>query len=296
MPGKLLTVIWIFVLPWVSFGQEIQVKGGFMQDSIGLGQPIQYWLTVSYPPQLQVVLPDSNFNFQPFELVSKSYTPTQIRKPQYFDSAVYSLTSFEIDSVQFLNLPAIFISQQDSNLINAPTDSIYTIHQVVMASDTLSLKENTEFREVASNVNYPLIWILTGLLVVLGFFTYLFFGARIKKYFILRQLHRDYSTFSDKISQAIKDLKTGQDKQKAANALSIWKVFMERLEKKPYTSLTSKEILSLSEAKELKDVLRNIDRSIYGGVTNETLFKDFQSIEDFTQHRYGIVVESIKNN
>ncbi len=280
----------------MAISQEIQVRGGFVQDSIGIGEPVEYWLTASYPQQLQVVFPDSTYNFRFFELVDKNFTPTTVRTPGYFDSAVYTLRSFEIDSVQYLNLPAIFINQRDSNLIYAPLDSIYTIHMVAAVSDTVQLIENTEFREVVGNVNYPLIWILIVVLVIIGVAVYLIFGKRIRKYFILKRLSREYQTFSDKLTQAIRKMKEHKDQQEVEHALTSWKVFMEKLEKKPYTSLTSKEILNFSETRELKDVLKNIDRSIYGGVVADDLYKEFQSIEDFTQHRYGIVTESIKNN
>tara|TARA_Y100001972_G_scaffold77175_1_gene93765 strand:- start:1180 stop:2022 length:843 start_codon:yes stop_codon:yes gene_type:complete len=276
--------------------QEIRVHGGFVQDSIGIGEPVQYWLSASYPKQLQLVFPDSNYNFRFFELVDKKFTTTRVREPGYFDSAVYTLRSFEIDSVQYLNLPAIFINQRDSNLIYAPMDSIYTIHMVAAVSDTVQLIENTAFREVAGNVNYPLIWILVIVLIIIGVTVFLVFGKRIKKYFILKRLSREYRTFSDNLTAAIRKMKDHKDQKEAEHALITWKVFMEKLEKKPYTSLTSKEILGFTETRELKDVLKNIDRSIYGGMVTDDLYKEFQSIEDFTQHRYGIVTESIKNN
>jgi len=289
-------IIWLLLLPWIVSGQEIQVRGGFVQDSIGIGEPVQYWLSASYPQQLQVVFPDSNYNFRYFELVNKKFTPTTIREPGYFDSAVYTLRSFEIDSVQYLNLPAIIINQRDSNLIYAPLDSIYTVHMIAAVSDTVQLKENTTFREVAANVNYPLIWILVVVLVIIGVTIYLIFGQRIRKYFILKRLSKEYRIFSDKLTVAIRKMKEHKDQQEVEHALTSWKVFMEKLEKKPYTSLTSKEILGFSEAQELKDVLKNIDRSIYGGVVADDLYKEFQLIEDFTQYRYGKVTESIKNN
>jgi len=296
VPGKYLAVIWIVLLPWMVTSQEIRVHGGFVQDSIGIGEPVQYWLSASYPKQLQLVFPDSNYNFRFFELVDKKFTTTRVREPGYFDSAVYTLRSFEIDSVQYLNLPAIFINQRDSNLIYAPMDSIYTIHMVAAVSDTVQLIENTAFREVAGNVNYPLIWILVIVLIIIGVTVFLVFGKRIKKYFILKRLSREYRTFSDNLTAAIRKMKDHKDQKEAEHALITWKVFMEKLEKKPYTSLTSKEILGFTETRELKDVLKNIDRSIYGGMVTDDLYKEFQSIEDFTQHRYGIVTESIKNN
>ncbi len=295
MRGRPLFFIAVLMLSAPTYGQEIRVQGGFVQDSIGIGEPVQYWLSASYPEQLQVVFPDSNYNFRFFELVEKKFIPTKVRNPGYFDSAVYTLRSFEIDSVQYLNLPAIFINQRDSNLIYAPLDSIYTEQLVAVVSDTLSLKENTAYREVAGNVNYPLIWILVGFFLVIVIAVYFFFGERIKRYFILKRLSKDYRVFSDKLTQSIRLIRDGKDSKKAEDALNTWKAFMEKLEKKPYRSLTSKEILTFSETSELKDVLKNIDRSIYGGIMADDLYKDFQSIEDFTQHRYGIVVENIKN-
>lgn len=296
MQGRFLVIICLLLLPWLANSQEIRVRGGFVQDSIGIGEPVQYWLSATYPQQLQLVFPDSNYNFRFFELVDKKFTPTKVKGPGYFDSAVYTLRSFEIDSVQYLNLPAIFINQRDSNLIYAPLDSIYTVHMVPTLSDTLHLIENTQYREVAGNVNYPLIWILVGLLVIGAIIVYLVFGDRIRKYFLLKRLSREYRVFSDKLTDAIRKMKDHKDQKEVEHALNSWKVFMEKLEKKPYTSLTSKEILSFSETRELKDVLKNIDRSIYGGVVADDLYKEFQSIEDFTQHRYGMVTESIKNN
>ena len=296
MPGKVLAVIWLFLSPWMTFSQEIQVRGGFVQDSIGIGEPVQYWLSASYPQQLQMVFPDSNYNFQYFELVHKKFIPTKVKGSGYFDSAVYTLRSFEIDPVQYLNMPAIFINQRDSNLIYAPLDSIYTVHMVPTLSDTLHLKENTAYRAVAKNVNYPLIWIIVIVLAIIAVTVFLIFGKRIRKYFILKRLSKEYRAFSDKLTEAIRKMKDHKDQKEVEHALNTWKVFMEKLEKKPYTSLTSKEILGFNETRELKDVLKNIDRSIYGGVVADNLYKEFQSIEDFTQHRYGIVTESIKNN
>ncbi len=67
------------------------------------------------------------------------------------------------------------------------------------------------------------------------------------------------------------------------------------LEDKPYTKLTTKEIMMLEYTKELKETLRNIDRSVYGRVPNEELYKEFQAVEDFTQHRYSVITDQIKN-
>jgi hypothetical protein len=53
--------------------------------------------------------------------------------------------------------------------------------------------------------------------------------------------------------------------------------------------------MALEHTAELKDTLKSIDRSVYGKKENAELFKDFQAIEDFTQHRYQLIIDQIKN-
>ena len=74
-----------------------------------------------------------------------------------------------------------------------------------------------------------------------------------------------------------------------------WKNYLERLELQPFSKLTTKEILALEFTSELKEALRNIDRSVYGNHRDAELYKSFQDIEDFTQHRFHMKIEDIKN-
>jgi hypothetical protein len=63
-----------------------------------------------------------------------------------------------------------------------------------------------------------------------------------------------------------------------------------------FTKLTTQEILSnYDHTEELKTALKSIDRCIYGGITDENLYRHFQSIEDFTQYRYGKKIDEIKH-
>ena len=67
-----------------SPAQEVIVKGTFRSDSIMIGKPVAYSLTASYPRDLQILFPDSTYDFTPYELDSKEYFTT--RTPEMFSS------------------------------------------------------------------------------------------------------------------------------------------------------------------------------------------------------------------
>lgn len=297
MSGKVLNsiIVFLFFLQG-TFAQEVMVRGGFVKDHFEIGDNIDFWLTASYPERLELVLPDSLYDFGVFEYADKNYYPSKIKSGIIYDSAIYTLQCYEIDPIQRLKLPAILLSEGDSILIFSKPDSILFHQLVTQISDTTKLKTNLQFADVKTQFNYPLMWVLFGALLVVTVTIVLIFGKSIVRKIKLRKLKKDYIQFSDELTVFIRQLKEKPDKQTAELAVSKWKKFSERLESKPYSKLTSKEILALGYTAELQDPLRAIDRFIYGGLAEENLYKQFHGIEDFTQHRYSIVVDEIKNS
>jgi hypothetical protein len=292
-------LLFILSLLWASstFAQEISVKGGFVQDSVKIGEDIQYWLTASYPESLDLILPDTLYDFSPWEFSGKSYFPSQLKEDQVFDSAVYVLQSYEIDPVQYMSLPAFLIkSKNDTVTVNAATDSLFFQTLIPAQADSIKLKTNTVYQEVSSLINYPLIWIIAGVLLVIAIVVFFIFGGRIRKMLKLRKLKKDYIKFSEQLTQQIRTLKKDPSRTTAESSLVNWKLFLEKMENRPFSKLTTKEIMALDYTSELNDTLKNIDRCIYGGISDENLYKSFQAIEDFTQHRYTVITDQIKNS
>ena len=276
-------------------GQEIKIRTGFVQDSLGIGEPVQYWLSASYPAEMEVILPDSAYNFSPFEIIDREFTPTQARENMAYDSAVYTLQSFEIDLVQYLAVEAIVLEGADTVKLSSDRDSIYFRELVTEVSDSTLLKTNLAYREVEGIFNYPL-WSFIGLGVfILMILTLIIFGKKIARSFRLKKLKKEYEQFSYKITLHINKLKEAPEPQIAESALTDWKKYLERLEKVPYSKYTTKEILAYENNRELKDTLKIIDRTVYGKVAQKDIFKSFQDIEDFTQHRYSMALDRIKN-
>lgn len=276
-------------------GQEIKIRSGFIEDSLGVGEPVRYWTTASYPAKMEVILPDSSYDFSPFELVERGFTPTEAVGEMARDSAVYTLQSFEIDLVQYLSVNALVLEGADTLTIASDLDSIYFTELAPAVTDSTQLKINLAYRDVDGLFNYPL-WSFIALgIFVLMLLTLLIFGRRIAKNFRMKKLRREYQQFSYKIGLHINKLKEQPEPLLAEEALSDWKKYLERLEKIPYSKYTTKEILAYDNNQEIKDSLKIIDRTVYGKIEQAEVFKSFQDIEDFTQHRYTMALDRIKN-
>ena len=298
MPDKRSCFISLILLYSIFVsGQEIKIKGGFIEDSFQLGNTVHFWITAEYPKEIELLFADSNYNFSPFEYFDKSFIETRLINDNAFDSAVYGFLSFEIDLIQKLQLPIFVIQSNDSIILTTPLDSIFfkelvTLQQV---SDTSQLIKNTNYNPVNELFNYPLLWIILAVLSIILALIILIFGRKIKNYFIIRRLKKEYNLFSNLISECIHSTKENIDRAWATRGLIQWKNYLEKLERKPFSKLTTKEILELDFTSELKEALRNIDKSVYGNQRDEKLYKSFQDIEDFTQHRFQMKIESIKN-
>ncbi len=81
----------------------------------------------------------------------------------------------------------------------------------------------------------------------------------------------------------------------AETTLAHWKKYQEKIEKHPFTKLTSKEMVGYDFAKELVAPLKAIDRCVYGKVPSETVYQDFQHLEGFSQNRYNHHIEKIRH-
>ena len=279
----------------VAKAQEVRINGGFLEDSLVIGQNINFWISAYYPPEMEMIFPDSNATFTPFEYASKKYFTTELRGNFAFDSTVYTLQSFEIDPIQYLQLPAIILSKEDSISFATPLDSIYLTELAPVVTDTTKLKTNLAYQAVDRQFNYPLMYYIAGGLVLIAVVLLLIFGKKIVKYLKVKKMERDYKAFSQAFSEYIHRLKETPEPGIAEKALAIWKKYQERLDKIAFASFTTKEILALEFTQELQEPLKSIDRVVYGKRTQENIYQDFQQIEDFTDDRFQKKITEIKH-
>ena len=108
---KLLLAILVVVLPVVASGQQVlRPVGSFNADTIKIGVPFTYTLVHRHAAKLEVILPGTNYNFSPFELVRKDFYPTYTQNGISIDSAVYTLRTFDTKAIQSIALP-VFVLQ-----------------------------------------------------------------------------------------------------------------------------------------------------------------------------------------
>lgn len=296
MVKRILVILYLFFAGTSSlYSQEVSPDGFFIEDSVTIGEAIQYALYIKYPKDLEVIFPDSSGVFFPFEYYDRTYFTTRLDSAFAYDSVVYQLTSFEIEPIQYLQVPIYLIDGKDSTEVFPPLDSIYLQEMILELPDSLILKANTGFLQVSEAFNYPYLMIGLASLGVLVIILYLVFGKTVVRKIRIYRLRKEYERFSNKFENGINALKTKRDSSFVEQSLVVWKAYMEKLEDKPFTKYTTKEILRSGYDPSLKETLMNIDKSIYGHVSDQEIHKNFESLENFTLERYKLKLQEVNN-
>jgi len=268
---KILCCLTSLLFCGALMAQEIKPQGRFLQDSIRIGEPVPYALSLKYPAKMEVIFPDSAFNFTPFECSKVWYSPTQADSLFRYDSAVYYLSTFEIDSVQYLQLPIYIISGKDSASIFTNTDSLIFKDVITVLPDSLTLYSNTELREVETDINYPLTGLILGGIFILLIFIFLIFGKGIRRRFKAYRIRKTNKKFNREFVKMAYQIGNEPHKEDVVKLMGIWKKYLEKLESNPYTKLSTKEIKLIINDENLHEILVKADKLIYANKYDGTL-------------------------
>ena len=290
----------LLVLTAPSSAQSLKPRGYFSADTLKVGQPVRYTLTFRYPRALEVVFPGEEADYASFEYLDRTFFPTRSDSLYSYDSVVYEVATFELDSVQPLTLPVYVVDtdeagKADSTAIYADIDSIYLQAVIQQLPDSLALKQNTQPRKVSLQFNYPYLLLGIGALVILLVLLYAVFGKQLRRRWQLRRLRKANQQFASRFEEALTSLRANPDQQHSEAALVVWKSYMERLDRTPYTKMTTREIVRLPAGESLSDDLRAIDRSIYGKAMNGELIGHFEQLKQHTRTRFQQRIEEIKH-
>lgn len=279
--------------------QEIKVTSGFMKDSAAIGEPITYYLTARYPESIMTLFPDSTFAFSPFEFSSKKFFPTKTTSGISYDSAVYTLSTFEIEKIQSLSLPVYVTTARDCTAFESDRDSIFLIEQIkIPATDTvalknLPLKSNTLYERVRMQFNTFILLIVLSVLIVAAIVVWIFFGKKIIRHFRVKSLEKKYQKFLQQFVGQLDEINKNFSRERTEQALSTWKKYLEQLERKPYTKLTSREISKMDADQLLGSALTRIDNAIYGNQT--AVAEPFNSLKAITEQRFTKKINQIRH-
>ena len=295
--SRIMAIVLLFCVSKVD-AQDVIVRGGFFKDSLRVGDQSGFYLAAEYPTNLNILFPDSTFNFTPFEYESKRYLPTKTNKGRSYDSVIYYLSTFEIERVQALSLPVFQLNPMDCTAFLSLRDTILLTELVQDLPDTvtlqnLPLKVNIAYEDVPYTFNYPIVVIIVGVLLVLSAVTWVVFGKKIRRHFRLKRMQKAHHKFLETFNGQLDSIKSAFSSVTTENALSQWKKYMEQLDSRPYTKLTTKETLQMEKNESLGRNLHAIDGAIYGHDT--AVVESLESLRNFADRRFVQKLEEVKH-
>jgi hypothetical protein len=293
-----ISLLLIIVCASISHAQAIKVTGGFLNDSIKVGEQTRFFLSAKYPSKFNVLFPDSTFSFSPFEYQTRKYFATETRDSISTDSTIYFLTTFELDSVQYLDLPVFLVNEQDCTTFISNRDSLLLSYLVTsvpdsIAIDKLPLKSNVNYQQVGYEFNYLILGIVVAVLIVVFAIVWILFGRRIMRYFKAKRLQKRHVAFLDKYHALVRQVQDTFSTSATEAAYVLWKQYMEDLESRPYTKLTTRELLILQPDETLGNNLRVIDRAIYGH--NMSVAESLDGLRKVADERFQKKIQEVKH-
>ncbi|MEO8473237.1 MAG: hypothetical protein ABI477_13645 [Chryseolinea sp.] len=290
------------LIAWLCAGnlaaQDVVVHGRFLEDSLAIGDVTGFYLTAKYPSKLNVLFPDTTFSFAPFEYSRKDYFPTRTEGGKSYDSTVYYLSTFEVEKLQSLSLPVFQLNPMDCTVFVSPRDTIMLSEYVKNLPDTLAAKNlplrvNTAYQNVNYLFNYPILLFVAGVLLISGIAVWLIFGKRIRKHYRLKRMHKMHQKFLRTYSALVDGIQKAFSTTGTESALVQWKQYMEQLESRPYTKLTTRETARLENNEILGRNLHSIDGAIYGH--NTSVLEPLEHLKSFAHQRFVKKMEEVKH-
>ena len=267
--------------------------GRFLTDSIEIGRPFQYALSFRHRSGEDVFFPDTNRHFAPFWVRAVALFPTRTQDvgtidAVSLDSAVYTLVSFETASRQLLQVPIRMTNGPDSVVLLSTPDTVFLRSRLMDSGrpGALALVAETDVVPLRQQFNYPYLAIaLLGIAVMLGVI-YSLFNRPLRRQWRLLQLDQRHRRFTREFTRLKRDITTDTAADTANRAVVGWKTYLERLEREPYASLTSREIADRINDDALTDALREVDQMIYGGTFTERSIEALKVLRGVAVRRY----------
>jgi hypothetical protein len=266
MVHLLLLVSVLMVLPGSEgFCQKIRPRGVFLTDSIEVGRPVYFSLSVRHNPETEIFFPDSLFNFSPFELVSQNIFVSNTDERGSLDSAVYHLVTFDVAEVQKLRLPVYVFGKKDCTAVYTPIDSVFLIKSNILKTESAALLlAETNLLPLSSQFNFSILLGSLALFIGVVGSIYWVFGQDIYKQWQLIKLQRRHLEYLRSFNRLMRNAREKNNIKDAEKAIIVWKNYLERLEKKPFATYTTREIIDNMPDDALADALKNMDSIVYG--------------------------------
>ncbi|NIJ56067.1 hypothetical protein [Dyadobacter arcticus] len=267
--GEIKKVAWVIFIVLlfssITFGQRIKPTGVFLSDSIEVGKPVYFSLSVRHKPETEVFFPDSSFNFSPFEIISQRSFVSSTDERGSLDSAVYQLVSFDVSPLQSLRLPVYSFQKKDCTAVFTSIDSVFlTCSNITKTEEKPVLIAETRLLPLSRQFNFSILIGSIALIIGVAGSIYWVFGQDIFKQWQLIKLQRRHLEYVRSFNRLMRNARERNNIKDAEKAIIVWKNYLERLEKKPFATYTTREIMDNMPDDDLANALQNMDGIVYG--------------------------------
>ncbi|MCF2489516.1 hypothetical protein [Dyadobacter sp. CY347] len=263
-----------------GFGQKIKPLGLFLTDSIEVGKPVYFSLSVRHNPNTEIFFPDTLYDFSPFEIISKLAFSSSTDERGSLDSAVYQLISFDVERAQTLSLPVYVFHKKDCTAVFTRPDSVFLIKSnVVEQVKTAKLKPETSLLPLSSQFNFSILLGSIALIIGIVGSIYWVFGQDIYKQWQLIKLQRRHLEYVRSFNRLMRNAREKNNIKDAEKAIIVWKNYLERLENKPFATYTTREIVDNMPDEALAEALKNMDSIIYGQVISKNMAESLEVLK-----------------
>ena len=275
------------------FSQEIDYKIYFLDKEIKIGDSIKLVSVIQYPKEIELIQPDSSYQFFPFKFIKKENFQSKLNQELIFDSTLYFLRSFEIDSIQFIKLNSFILKENDSLEISSNFDTVY--FQSLVENVDQNIKMNLSYNSILSIINTYRLTLYTITFILSIFIFYLIFRKKIIQYIRKRKVLKNHNLFKLEFEKLNKQFKLDSNKKNLEKILLKWKRYMENLSLIPYSSMTSKEIIEFTDDMNLIKSLRYFDKIIYSNKLIELEKISFIDLLESAECKTFDLIKKIEN-
>lgn len=291
----LILVFLCSIRGFAQAGNTENPRGVFLKKSVKVGEPIRYILTFRHSPEMEVLFPDSTYDFSPFEWISQEIFPTRTDSTGSFDSLVYTLMTFELDSLQQLAVPVWEIigdAEKDRRSYFPPKDRISLQHTFSVKTDSAALQTNTHYSPVLKAFNYPYLLIGLSVFFILSVIVFVLFGKKIRKFYKIRRMKKEFARFSANFERL--QTKNPQAEQ-VEKALAVWKNYTAKMVDLPLYSYTTKEISFALSDEALAENLAKTDRAIYANQLTDQIGDTLRYLHTYALGAYEQKIKELQN-
>ncbi len=265
-------------------------KGKFLTDTIWVGKPVTFAFSYTHENKNDLIFPDSTYDFGSFQYIDIEYFDTQIFNKKLTDSVIYTLVSFEIDSVLSLKLPIKFYGKNKSVF----SDESYIIRGKTAKNKDLlnpNLKTTFGYFNVPLDFNLPTLLYYLGVFIFTSLLIFVFFGNLIRRNYrklLIFIKHRGYRRLFKKLMKKPKEVAN------ISKALNLWKSEMEWTHLKPFTSMTTKEISETIKNERLNEALKEFDSALYANNITVHIPFAYKVLFDISRDSYRELQNNVK--